>query len=251
MMLMTPATGASRPQEGQAFKSDVVPTKELHEKDVSSTDHTYELTDDEYDYDDSNFYDLDFVSGQKIHKQEKLCDSSRDSPAGGTTPERECLIGTAGADTTPLDIILGSLESLLRKFIRAAGSVGDITQEKHQQRQTARGRGSNKNQRKKILDIDRLITQCYGHLLSSNEEDDIYQNGDEGDEAQHARLCQLENIRIDIDRVISKCGLSAVAGDDERLKRMTEEIPDIMRVSREYCNATLYDSIRSLETFLP
>ena len=248
MILTTPcphATSAAS-QEGQAFKSDVV-----HEKDVSSTDHTYELTEDDYDYDFSsmiegedggngNFYhhDLDFVSGKKIHQQEKLCDSSRadtsSSPAA-TSRKRGCFVGT-GAGGTPLDIILGRLESLMHQIIRAGG------------------RGSNKNHGKSILDIDRLITQCYGHLLSSSDEHDIYndeENGDQGDTAQNARLCHLENIRIDLDRVISKCGLSAVAGDDERLKRLTEEIPDIMRVSRENCNATLYDSIRSLETFLP
>jgi hypothetical protein len=256
LMLMTPPlTASAAPQEEQAFNSDGVElTTKLHKQDVSSTDHTYELTDDDYDdEDDSHFYDdLDFGSGKKIHQQQKLCVSSCGSPAGGPTArKRGSCLGTS-ADTTPLDTILGSLESILRKHIRDGGSVGDILtqQEEPQQQQTA---GAGRDPRKKILDIDRLITQCYGHLSSSGSEGDYYhdeENGDQGDAAQCPRHLE-SSIKIDIDRVISKCGLLSAVGDDEKMKRMTEDIPNIMRVSRENCNATLYDSLRSLETFLP
>jgi hypothetical protein len=256
LMLMTPPlTASAAPQEEQAFNSDGIElTTKLHKQDVSSTDHTYELTDDDYDDEDgSHFYDdLGFGSGKKIHQQQKLCVSSCGSPAGGPTArKRGSCLGTS-ADTTPLDKILGSLESMLPKYIRDSGRVCDILthpQEEPQQQQTAR-----RDHRKKILDIDRLITQCYGHLLSSDGEGDYYHHdeengGDQGDASQPAR--HLESIKIDIDRVISKCGLLSAVGDDEKMKRMTEDIPDIMRVSRENCNATLYDSLRSLETFLP
>ena len=255
-MLATPPTASAALQEEQAFNSDDVElTTKLHKQNVSSTGHTYDLTDDDDDYeDDRHFYDLDFGSGKQIHQQ-KLCVSSRGSPAGGLTATRKkgsCL-GTS-ADTSPLDKVLGPLESLLRKYIRAGGSVGDITLQEHQQQQIAgAGRGI-ENHRKKVLDIDRLINSCYGHLLSGGGEcghcyhdEEICDHGHGA--AQHAR--HLESIKIDIDRVISKCGLLSVVGDDEKMKRVTEDIPEIMRVSRENCNATLYDSLRTLETFLP
>ncbi len=59
-------------------------------------------------------------------------------------------------------------------------------------------------------------------------------------------------VKIDVDHVVSKCCPGDLGRDEEalkRLKKIIEGLPELMRVSRS--NAIAFDSVRSLETFLP
>ena len=72
-------------------------------------------------------------------------------------------------------------------------------------------------------------------------------------------ISRRRTVKIDVDRVIMKsCAggplprdsssrIRRIEGEIVRLKRATEDIPEIMRVCRN--NATHFDSVRSMETF--
>ena len=63
-------------------------------------------------------------------------------------------------------------------------------------------------------------------------------------------ITRRKAVKINVDHVITKCFPGDLGRDDaeiERLRKLTEDIPELMRVCRS--NSVAFDSVRSLETF--
>ncbi len=87
--------------------------------------------------------------------------------------------------------------------------------------------------------LQKLLIEPFESLFVGRKEDPTISVGE-------------NKVKINVELVLSKCYPENLHRDEaeiKKLRELTEDIPEVMRVCRG--NAVVFDSVRSLETFLP